>query len=127
MAERHSTRPKAGLSARRHNAPKRHPTRRGITSNRSARSRPSKRPSTIVRAVAKRELASELHGIARLLGVVYSTCVTAELALQGQNADQDHDILSALRVHVSEPVSRQIEKLDSIAAALGGRVREGRL
>jgi len=52
--------------------------------------------------------------------------VTAELALQGQNADRDRDILTALRMQVSEPVSRQIEKLDLLVIELGGAVQEAR-
>jgi hypothetical protein len=50
--------------------------------------------------------------------------VTAELALQSQNADQDRDILTALRMHVSEPVSRQVQKLDSLVVELGGVAQE---
>ena len=46
--------------------------------------------------------------------------MTAELALAGQNADRDRDILTALRMHVSEPVSRQVERLDLLVAELGG-------
>jgi hypothetical protein len=45
--------------------------------------------------------------------------VTAELALEGQNADHDRDILAMLRMHVSEPMSRQVEKLDSLVVELG--------
>jgi len=86
----------------------------------------SKPSATAARAAVDPELASQLHGIARLLSVVYSTCVTAELALQGQNGDQDQDILCALRMNVTEPVSRQVEKLDSLAVALGGDLRDER-
>jgi hypothetical protein len=50
--------------------------------------------------------------------------VTAELALQGQNADHDRDILAMLRIHVSEPVSRQVEKLDSLVVELGGAAQD---
>ena len=46
--------------------------------------------------------------------------MTAQLALQGQNADHDRDIHALLRIHVSEPLSRQIEKLDLLVAELGG-------
>jgi hypothetical protein len=52
------------------------------------------------------QLISQLREVSRLLGVIYSSCVTAELALEGQNADRDRDILATLRMHVSEPVSR---------------------
>jgi hypothetical protein len=66
------------------------------------------------------QLISQLREVSRLLGVIYSCCVTAELALEGQNADRDRDILTALRMHVSEPVSRQVERLDSLVVELGG-------
>jgi hypothetical protein len=52
--------------------------------------------------------------------------VTAELALEGQNADRDRDILTAWRMHVSEPVSRQVEKLDLLVAELAGTAQEVR-
>jgi hypothetical protein len=65
------------------------------------------------------QLIAQLREVSRLLTVIYSTCVTAELALQGQNADRDCDILAMLRIHVSEPVSRQVEKLDSLVVELG--------
>jgi hypothetical protein len=52
--------------------------------------------------------------------------VTAELALEGQNADRDRDILMALRMQVSEPISRQVEKLDLLIVELGGVAREVR-
>ena len=73
------------------------------------------------------QLISQLREISRVLSVVYSCCVTAELALAGQNADRDRDILTALRMQVSEPVSRQVEKLDSLVVELGGVAREARL
>jgi hypothetical protein len=86
----------------------------------------STRPKAATSSTAEnRELASQLHSVARLLSVVYSTCVTAELALQGQNGDQDHDILCALRMNVTEPVSRQVEKLNSLAVELAGERRDG--
>ena len=66
------------------------------------------------------QLISQLREVSRLLSVIYSSCVTAELALEGQNADRDRDILRALRMHVSEPVSRQVERLDLLVVELGG-------
>ena len=128
MAEQHSTRAKATSAT---SAPQGHPSRRRpprprTASNKSLRPRLSKPSATAARAAVDPELASQLHGIARLLSVVYSTCVTAELALQGQNGDQDQDILCALRMNVTEPVSRQVEKLDSLAVALGGDLRDER-
>jgi hypothetical protein len=72
------------------------------------------------------QLAPQLREISRLLSVIYSTCVTAELALEGQSADRDRDILAMMRTHVSEPVSRQIEKLDSIVVELVGAAKEAR-
>ncbi|MDB6085470.1 MAG: hypothetical protein JWN43_3351 [Gammaproteobacteria bacterium] len=72
------------------------------------------------------QLIYQLREVSRLLSVIYSSCVTAELALEGQNADRDRDILMALRMQVSEPVSRQIEKLDLLVVELGGTVQEVR-
>ena len=72
------------------------------------------------------ELISQLREISRVLSGIYSSCVTAELALEGQNADRDRDILTALRMQVSEPVSRQVERLDLLVVELGGVAREVR-
>jgi hypothetical protein len=46
--------------------------------------------------------------------------------LEGQNADRDRDILTALRMQVSEPVSRQVERLDLLVVELGRVAREVR-
>jgi hypothetical protein len=73
------------------------------------------------------QLIALLREVSRLLTVIYSTCVTAELALQRQNADLDRDILAMLRIHVSEPISRQVEKLDSLVVELGGVAQEAGL
>jgi hypothetical protein len=58
--------------------------------------------------------------VPRFLRVAYSTCVTAEMALEGQNADRDRDILCALHTSVSEPLGREAEKLDALIAELCG-------
>ena len=68
------------------------------------------------------ELIVRLRKIARLLMGVYSSCVTAELALRGQNAERDFEIGQALRMHVSGPVSREAEELDAVVVALAPRV-----
>jgi hypothetical protein len=72
------------------------------------------------------QLISQLREVSRLLNVIYSCCVTAELALEGQNADRDRDILAALRMHVSAPVSRQVERLDLLVVELVGIAQEVR-
>jgi hypothetical protein len=77
-----------------------------------------KHSSTSKLSNTKAELIPDLREITFRLKGVYATCVTAELALQGQNADQDYDILLALRLHVSEPVSRQVERLEALLAGM---------
>jgi hypothetical protein len=72
------------------------------------------------RSKSPAQLIAQLRDVSRLLTVIYSNCVTAQLALQGQNADRDRDIHAVLRIHVSEPLSRQVEKLDLLVAELGG-------
>src|SRR5438128_1593277 len=88
---------------------------------RSPRLRTGERSSALRRPLNNLKLITQLRETAQLLRVVYSTCVTAELALQGQNADHDGDILRALRMHVSAPVSRQADRLDALLAELCGR------
>jgi hypothetical protein len=128
MAEAHNTRRKAKSS--RLGAADRH---RG-----GGRPRIQRRKGSLARLSGHRstalglrhssvQLISQLREISRALSVVYSCCVTAELALEGQNADRDRDILIALRMQVSEPVSRQVEKLDSLVVELGGTAQGVRL
>jgi hypothetical protein len=87
--------------------------------NRTAPHRRVRKHSPVSKPTSsKANLFPELREIAFRLKGVYATCVTAELALQGQNAEQDHDILLALRLHVSEPVSRQVERLEALLASM---------
>jgi hypothetical protein len=95
MAEPHSTRRKP-KSSRLRPADRRRTIRRlQLQPQRASSRRPTGPRSTtpsLVRSDAK--LISQLREVSRLLSVVYSTCVTAELALQAQNGDQDGDIMS---------------------------------
>ena len=118
MAELHSTRRRAKSSRLRASV-----ERRGLHRQRASLSR----SSLIYGATTSVQLIAQLREVSRLLTVIYSTCVTAELALQGQNADHDRDVLAMLRIHVSEPVSRQVDKLDSLVVELGGAAQDVRL
>ncbi len=123
MAELHSTRRKAKSSRLRSVDRRRSVERPGLQ-------RPSASmsiPSFMNEATTSAQLIAQLREVSRLLTVIYSTCVTAELALQGQNADHDRDILAMLRIHVSEPVSRQVEKLESLVVELGGVAQKARV
>ena len=116
MTELQSTRHKANSSRLRPVNPQRSMKKSGLRHQGASLSRSSVnyRPTNSVQLIAT------LREVSRLLTVTYSTCVTAELALQGQNADHDRDIVAMLRIHVSEPIGRQVEKLDSLVAELGG-------
>ena len=122
MARSHSTRRNAKSFARPPNR-----ARTPVSAAYKARYRRSSplrkggRSSALRRPLNDLKWIAQLREMAQLLRVVYSTCVTAELALQSQNADQDGDILSALRMHVSAPVSRQAERLDAMLAELRSR------
>jgi hypothetical protein len=120
MATPHSTRHKAKANRskpldRRQNANHLRMGRHGAPLPRSA-GHQSKRSKS---SPSSAHLISQLREVSLLLSVIYSTCVTAELALKGQSADHDRDILAMLRTHVSEPVSRQVERLDSLVVELG--------
>jgi hypothetical protein len=120
MDEPYSTRRKAKSSQLRSADPRRSAERQGLHRQIAPLSRSSGfRLTGSARSRSSAQLISQLREVSRRLTVIYSTCVTAELALQGQNADHDRDILAMLRIHVSEPVSRQVEKLDSLAIELG--------
>ena len=127
MADVHSTRRKAKSSRLGSLDRHRDGTRLRVRRQRAASARSSRDRSTAPRLRhSSVQLISQLREVSRLLSVIYSSCVTAELALEGQNADRDRDILTALRMHVSEPVSRQVEKLDLLVVELGGTAQEAR-
>lgn len=60
-------------------------------------------------------LTSELARVARELEIVYCTVVTAQCALEGQNADRDLEIAQCLLHHVANPLSAQVEKLKALS------------
>ena len=127
MVEAHSTRRKAkssrfGSLDRRRDGKRLGPQRQKGSSARSHRHR----STTLRLRHSNAQLISQLREVSRALSIIYSCCVTAELALEGQNADRDRDILMALRMQVSEPVSRQVERLDLLVVELGGAMREVR-
>jgi hypothetical protein len=127
MARAHSTRRKAKSSRLGSLDRHRDGNRLRIQRQKSSLARSHRYRSTAPRLRhSSDQLISQLREVSRLLSIVYSSCVTAELALEGQNADRDRDILTALRMHVSEPVSRQVEKLDLLVVELGGVAREVR-
>ena len=127
MAEVHSTRRKAKSSRLGSVDRRREGKRRHIQGQKGSWAGSYSYRSTGARLrSSSAQLISQLREVSRFLGVIYSSCVTAELALEGQNADRDRDILVALRMQVSEPVSRQVEKLDLLVVELGGAVQEAR-
>ena len=99
MAELHSTHRKAQSSRLRSVDQRWSVERPGLHRQRASR------PSFVNGPTTSAQLIAQLREVSRLLSVIYSTCVTAELALQGQNADRDRDILAMLRIHVSEPLT----------------------
>ena len=123
MDEPHSTRRKAKSSRIRSGDRRRSAETPGLHRQRAPLSRTSLRSGP----TASAQLIAQLREVSRLLTVIYSTCVTTELALQRQSADHDRDILAMLRIHVSEPIGRQVEKLDSLVVELGGVAQEAGL
>ena len=121
MAELHSTRRKAKSSRLRSVERRRSAERPGLHHQRASLSQSSLnyRPTT------PEQLITQIREVSRLLNDIYSTCVTAELALQGQNADHDRDIVAMLRMHVSEPIGRQVENLDSLVSELAPLAKGG--
>jgi hypothetical protein len=127
MAEPHSARRNAKTSRLRPGDHRRSAKRLQMQTQMASSTRSSRHRSTRASlAHSDVHLISQLREVSQLLSVIYSTCVTAELALQGQHADRDRDILITLRMHVSEPVSRQVENLSSLILQLGGEVTEAR-
>lgn len=120
MAEASSNHRKRGSLARRRQGERR---RSRVTdrfrlhkASRANRSRPSSRDDS-----RRMQIVSELQEMMFVLRLAYCTCIVAELALQGQNADHDRDVVTTLRHNVSEPVSRQVERLSALTSRLRGR------
>jgi hypothetical protein len=66
----------------------------------------------------------QLRDVALRLEVIYSTCVTARLALEGQHTERDRSIARCLRMGVSEPVTKEVERIGTIIAEVGGTTCE---
>ncbi|MGH8226526.1 MAG: hypothetical protein ACREU3_01265 [Steroidobacteraceae bacterium] len=73
------------------------------------------------------ELVNELKSVAWRLTAAYSTCITVQAALEGQMADQDGEFAGCLRSGVSDPVSRQVERLHALVSRLGGTTSDSQL
>jgi hypothetical protein len=120
MADTHSTPHKAGVSERRRvgssprsrssDQPRSHTPRRANRSRRQDKSGPPRWT----------KIVGELEDMTRRLRIAYSTCVAAQLALKGQGADQDLDVLATLQQHVSDPISRQCDRLSVLVLGLRG-------
>jgi hypothetical protein len=57
--------------------------------------------------------------VALRLEVLHATCVTVEMALKHQNAEQDEEIARCLMRNVTEPLHDQAEALQGIVRGLG--------
>jgi hypothetical protein len=117
MATAHVTRARGVRSAR---------TRATRQSPPSAPRRPASprsKPPTAPQSEPPRREAwrVRLVEIAHRLEVLYSTCVTVELALKGQNGDQDEDIARCLMRNVTEPLHDQTAALQAIVRSLERR------
>ena len=127
MADTHSTRHKAGVSEHRRigagprsrssDPPRSHTNRQANRSRRQDKSGPPRWT----------EIVGELEDMAHRLRIAYSTCVVAQLALKGQGADQDLDVLATLQQHVSDPISRQCDRLSTLLLGLRGYTMEASL
>jgi hypothetical protein len=124
MATLHSTRRKAESGARRG---KRHEVQVAAVRRRSGaapRRRSVNPPSGSTSTAWTPALLAQLRDIVLRLELIYSTCVTAQLALEGQNSEQDHDIARCLRLGVSESAATQLERIEAIIADVDGATRK---
>jgi hypothetical protein len=124
MATLYSTRRKAESTARR--GKRRYTEMATVRTRRGAarRTQLTKHSSHSTLVASVPELVAQLREIVLRLEAVYSTCVTSQLALKGQNSEQDHDIARCLRLGVSDAVSMQVKRITEIIARLDGMARE---
>jgi len=90
--------------------------------NRAARSAAS--ASKPMRAPRKRELVKELTDVALRLDAARSTCITVQVALEGQAADYDAEFACCLRRNVSDAISVQVDRIRALVGRLGGTLPE---
>jgi hypothetical protein len=122
MAKRHSTRLKAQSSSGRDVRARVATSRaRGVGSRGLAGGSSLKSRAARVRGVTHPWVV-QLQQVALALGGAYSSCVTAQLALRAQDAEQDREIMRTLMMHVAGPVSRQVETLEAVVTGLTGAV-----
>jgi hypothetical protein len=120
MADTHSTRHTAGVSEH-HRVGGGHRSRSSDQSRSDANRRASRsRRRDNISPPRWSEIVGELEDMTQRLRMAYSTCVVAQLALKGQNADQDLDVLATLRQHVADPISRQCDRLSALISGLRG-------
>jgi hypothetical protein len=122
MAELYSTRRKAKSSRPRSVDQRRIAERSGLHLQRGSLS-----GSLSINKATTVQMIILLREVSRLLSEIYCTCVVAELALQRQSADHNRNIVAMLRKHVSDPIGRQVTKLDSLVVELGGVAQEASL
>lgn len=73
------------------------------------------------------EIVNELKAVAWRLTAAYCSCITVQAALEGQMAEQDGEFARCLRSGVSDPVSRQVERLQALAERVSGTSPRPRL
>jgi hypothetical protein len=78
-----------------------------------------KQSSTSTGLVSHLDFLTQLGEIALRLESAYSVCITAQVALDGQNSDRDREIAHCLRSGVSDVIATMSERLAGIVVSLG--------
>jgi hypothetical protein len=121
MATAHVTRARGARSVRTRSTPK-PPTAAPAAQKPAARKRAASPSSGTFRPNA---FHSALREMALRLEVLFATCVTVRLALEGQSAAQDEEIARCLMYQVTGPLWQELEKLQAMARSLGRRSAAG--
>jgi len=64
------------------------------------------------------DIKTLLTQVVRRLDGAYAVCLTAEVALTGQNADRDVEIARCLRAGVSEVIAAELQRIKKAIARL---------
>ena len=83
--------------------------KRNSSRAKARRARKGESPGKTIESVVSLPLSNRLGQLAMELESAYATCVTVQLALLGQDADDDGRIETCLRTHVCNPLGHASE------------------
>jgi hypothetical protein len=89
-----------------------------LAARRRGGARKGESPRKTIESVVSLPLSNRLGQLAMELESAHATCVTVQLVLLSQDADEDGQIETCLRTHVSNPLGHASEALREVSERL---------